>query len=91
MGDALLGRRGGFSHSAAFKLLFYLDFKREEAPASSKRDLLLIIEGIFLPYRSPKTIFMAMEMLAQISAREAVDHGRSGFYNDLYTFKERVF
>ncbi|NWT12601.1 POK11 protein, partial [Vireo altiloquus] len=36
---------------------------------SSKRDPLLIIEWIFLPYRSPKTIFPTVEMMAQIIIR----------------------
>ncbi|NWU35784.1 POK25 protein, partial [Hylia prasina] len=36
---------------------------------TSKRDPLLIIEWIFLPYRSPKTIFTTLEMIAQIIIR----------------------
>lgn len=36
---------------------------------ASEKDSLLIIERVFLPYRSPKTIFTTMEMMAQIIIR----------------------
>ena len=36
---------------------------------ASAKDPLLIIEWVFLPYRSPKAIFTTMEMLAQIIIR----------------------
>lgn len=36
---------------------------------ASAKDSLLTIEWVFLPYRSPKTIFTTMEMLAQIIIR----------------------
>lgn len=35
----------------------------------SKRDPLVVIEWASLPYRSPKTIFTTMELMAQIIIR----------------------
>lgn len=45
--------------------LYGLTFQRD----TSKRDPLLIIKWIFLPYRSPKTIFTTLEIIAQIIIR----------------------